>query len=52
MLGLPFKETLNTYPILDPIMKLVEQEDLREKSHGTSVKVQVGGDAGFSLCGG
>ena len=31
MLGLPFKETLNTYPTLDPIMKIVEQEDLREK---------------------
>ena len=31
MLGLPFKETLNTYPTLDPIMKMVEQEDLREK---------------------
>ena len=31
MLGLPFKETLNTYPTLDSIMKMVEQEDLREK---------------------
>ena len=31
MLGLPFKETLNTYPTLDPIMKMVEQEDLRQK---------------------
>ena len=31
MLGLPFKETLNTYPTLNPIMKMVEQEDLREK---------------------
>ena len=31
MLGLPFKETLNTYPTLDSIMKIVEQEDLREK---------------------
>ena len=31
MLGLPFKETLNTYPTLDPIMRVVEQEDLREK---------------------
>ena len=31
MLGLPFKETLNTYPTLDPIMRMVEQEDLREK---------------------
>ena len=31
MLGLPSKETLNTYPTLDPIMKMVEQEDLREK---------------------
>ena len=31
MLGLPFKETLNTYPTLDPIMKMVEQEDLRDK---------------------
>ena len=31
MLGLPFKETLDTYPTLDSIMKMVEQEDLREK---------------------
>ena len=31
MLALPFKETLDTYPILDPIMRMVEQEDLREK---------------------
>ena len=31
MLGLPFKETLDTYPTLDPIMRMVEQEDLREK---------------------
>ena len=31
MLVLPFKETLNTYPTLDPIMRVVEQEDLREK---------------------
>ena len=31
MFGLPFKETLNTYPTLDPIMKMVGQEDLREK---------------------
>ena len=31
MLGLPYKETLNTYPTLDPIMRMVEQEDLREK---------------------
>ena len=31
LLGLPFKETLTTYPTLDPIMKMVEQEDLREK---------------------
>ena len=31
MLGLPFKEALNTYPTLDPIMKMVEQEDLRDK---------------------
>ena len=31
MLGLPFKETLDTYPPLDPIMRMVEQEDLREK---------------------
>ena len=31
MLGLPFKETLNTYPSLDHIMRVVEQEDLREK---------------------
>ena len=30
-LGQPFKETLNTYPTLDSIMKVVEQEDLREK---------------------
>ena len=26
MLSLPFKETLDTYPTLDPIMKMVEQE--------------------------
>ena len=31
MLSLPFKETLDTYPTLDPIMKMVEQEDLRDK---------------------
>ena len=31
MLGLPFKETLDTYPTLDSIMKMVEQEDLRDK---------------------
>ena len=31
MLGLPFKETLNTYPTLDPIMEMVEKEDLRKK---------------------
>ena len=30
MLGLPFKETLDTYPSLDSIMRVVEQEDLRE----------------------
>ena len=31
MLGLPFKETLDTYPPLDSIMRVVEQEDLRNK---------------------
>ena len=31
MLGLPFKETLSTYPSLDSIMRVVEQEDLRGK---------------------
>ena len=31
MLGLPFKKTLNTYPPLDSIMRVVEQEDLRGK---------------------
>ena len=31
MLGLPFKETLDTYPSLDSIMTVVEQEDLRDK---------------------
>ena len=31
MLGLPFKETLETYPSLDSIMRVVEQEDLRGK---------------------
>ena len=31
ILGLPFKETLDTYPSLDSIMRVVEQEDLREK---------------------
>ena len=31
MLGLPFKETLNSYPSLDSIMRIVEQEDLRDK---------------------
>ena len=31
MLGLPFKGTLDTYPSLDSIMRVVEQEDLREK---------------------
>ena len=36
MLGLPFKETLDTYPPLDPIMRMVEQEDLREKGESFS----------------
>ena len=31
MLGLPFKGTLDTYPSLDSIMRVVEQEDLRDK---------------------
>ena len=31
MLGLPFKETLDTYPSLGSIMRVVVQEDLREK---------------------
>ena len=31
MLGLPFKGTLDTYPSLDSIIRVVEQEDLREK---------------------
>ena len=31
MLGLPFKETLETYPSLDSIMRVVEQENLRGK---------------------
>ena len=31
MLGLPFKETLDTYPSLDSIMRVVEQKDLRNK---------------------
>ena len=31
VLDLPFKETLDTYPTLDPIMRMVEQEDLRER---------------------
>ena len=31
MLGLPFKETLDTYPSLDSIIRVVEQEDLRGK---------------------
>ena len=31
ILGLPFKETLDTYPSLDSIMRVEEQEDLREK---------------------
>ena len=31
MLGLPFKETLNAYPTLDTIMKMVKEEDLRDK---------------------
>ena len=31
MLGLPFKETLDTYLFLDSIMRVVEQEDLRDK---------------------
>ena len=32
MLGPPFKETLDIYPPLDPIMRMVEQEDLRGKA--------------------
>ena len=31
MLGLPFKETLDSYPSLNSIMRIVEQEDLRDK---------------------
>ena len=31
MLGLPFKETSDTYPSLDSIMRVVEQENLRNK---------------------
>ena len=31
MLGLPFKETLDSYPSLNSIMRVVEQEDLRDK---------------------
>ena len=31
MLGPPFKETLDTYPSLGSIMRVVEQEDLRDK---------------------
>ena len=31
MLNLPFKETLDTYPSLDSILRVVEQEDLRGK---------------------
>ena len=31
MLDLPFKETLDSYPSLDSIMRIVEQEDLRDK---------------------
>ena len=31
MLGLPVKETLDTYPSLNSIMRVVEQEDLRDK---------------------
>ena len=31
MLGLPFKKTLDNYPSLDSIMRVVEQEDLRDK---------------------
>ena len=34
MLGLPFKETLDIYPSLDSIMRMVEQEDLRDKGEG------------------
>ena len=31
MLALPFKESLFTYPTLDYIMNMVEQQDLSEK---------------------
>ena len=31
MLGLPSKETLDSYPSLDSIMRIVEQEDLRDE---------------------
>ena len=31
MLGLPFKETLDTYPSLDSITRVIEQKDLRGK---------------------
>ena len=41
MLGLPFKEILNTYPTLDPIMKMVEQEDLREKGESLSEELMI-----------
>ena len=36
MLGLPFKETLDTYPSLNSIMRVVEQEDLRNKRESFS----------------
>ena len=42
MLCLPFKETLDTYPSLDSIMRVVEQEDLREKGESFFEKLMEG----------
>ena len=43
MLGLPFKETLDTYPSLDSIMRVVEQEDLGNKGESFFEEL-LGGD--------
>ena len=43
MLGLPFKETLDSYPSLNSIMRVVEQEDLRDKGESFFEEL-LGGD--------
>ena len=48
MLGLPFKETLDTYPSLGSIMRVVEQENLRVK--GESFFEELMGEIEIKKC--